>query len=979
MIPDLTKSPLTEEQNQTLVICPTRQEAVDLLAAAGFEPRTGAPFLFSNQRAECTLTLLDDAFDEVFKRAKVSPGAYQEVLVLLPWSWLRCTSTTGRADFSRSLNAALDKFQRILLNRLQVTTIILGGGTMSGFNHFCLRSLGKDHLSFYVASQLQPPAARLEALFEGLHARGTILATGYKNNGQGQQAAEVQRLSIDLTDLFLRLAPVANGFLDASSYQDPPVFGPLMVFGPARLHEWGALWEDARAAGGELARDSALALLPGLLGSEDTPRRLSAPSPRRVRRRRLLIWAALFLVFCLALTFTTLARVSYERNCRLLADINDTIRASDQAEPHQRGGLDPLLELGTVLKRLERMVAGQGSWLDGFGLEQATRLLPNTKKVFLTRVTGLIMSRTLTGLEEALAQLMEAHAAADAATRPNIRQRLDDLARLYNMFNAPHTLQVGFAARISSHIYMAQEGIPFAAEDQDRLRRILLCYFQVAQRDGLRIGPPDPTLARRVDALFAAGDRLLERLIRPCPEARHQASAATSKFLAMQRAIRQGGSAAFTTGEEVPDALTVGGITTCVVGRLAKAANGQGKQGADLASYPAKVVDRTAQATSRFLAKMRVRPVKNFSQLQLFMETLTRSPASLQVIVEYLEAVANAAQSPAAKAAPYPSQMQSALSSLHDRYRSIFTLTSKAFDEHGRRSGVQIYINQLGLIWSSLELYLQSRSPQDLLKAASVTREARRLTGLITSRLKGDLLPLRDLFLQPLDRIAAVLQTRAVASARQVWRDEVCVKLSTQVGDQFYKTPAGADALPEDLDALIGKGGQIWTFMNQNLSSFVERRGAAIRARTGGPAGFRKILSVLNSAAKIRDQLLTPTGGVRRTRIKVQIQAGSRAALTLCGKSLGPAQGGSPVNVTWPCSEDRVTLWEEQNGELVKLFSFSGEWALFRLVDAAHVEQRAGWRRLTFNAQGPGSRVTVRIQPAKSDSLLFKRPVLACG
>ena len=207
--------------------------------------------------------------------------------------------------------------------------------------------------------------------------------------------------------------------------------------------------------------------------------------------------------------------------------------------------------------------------------------------------------------------------------------------------------------------------------------------------------------------------------------------------------------------------------------------------------------------------------------------------------------------------------------------------------------------------------------------------------------------------------VAAMLQTVSQSSAQvtasgassslaDAWRSKVLPLCQAAFNRYPFIAGSAQDVPLDDFTHLLGPGGLIDQFFDQNLKPFVDttqtpwRWQAADNAKLGLSPGS---LAEFQRAAEIRDALF-PTGG-QQISVKFQLipqtldATLAQVSIEIGGQRLAYAHGPvEPMAMQWPGTggntQVRLTL-TPANGGPATVMENNGPWSLLRLLDDAHV------------------------------------------
>jgi len=225
------------------------------------------------------------------------------------------------------------------------------------------------------------------------------------------------------------------------------------------------------------------------------------------------------------------------------------------------------------------------------------------------------------------------------------------------------------------------------------------------------------------------------------------------------------------------------------------------------------------------------------------------------------------------------------------------------------------------------------------------------------------------------------------------------------LGDQFQQAvgsdcaqfitgryPFAPDARTEiplqNFGELFGNGGRFDTFNKQVLAKLIDTSGKTWRWKTGpgavaGPAG---VLQEAQAADDIRQMYFR--GGnlpeVDFTLLAPTLDAGiGKLAITIDGQKYEYQPGGAASGqMKWPGPQPgqvSISAWDT-TGTLLSTYAYQGDWALFRALQAAHLQKQSDLRYMaTFQFGGHAAKVVVQASNLKNPFLNTEVQRFRCG
>ena len=195
---------------------------------------------------------------------------------------------------------------------------------------------------------------------------------------------------------------------------------------------------------------------------------------------------------------------------------------------------------------------------------------------------------------------------------------------------------------------------------------------------------------------------------------------------------------------------------------------------------------------------------------------------------------------------------------------------------------------------------------------------------------------------------SAVTSNGATAQLQDAWRSKVLPLCQAAFNRYPFIAGSAQDVPLDDFVHLLGPGGLMDQFFDQNLKNVVDTTQTPWRWQAGGSAKLGlspDAVSEFQRASEIRDALF-PTGGttisVKFQLVPISLDAGlAQVSIEAGGARLTYAHGPiEPTALQWPGSNGatqvRATLTPAGGGAATVLEE-NGPWALLRLLDAARV------------------------------------------
>jgi type VI secretion system protein ImpL len=298
--------------------------------------------------------------------------------------------------------------------------------------------------------------------------------------------------------------------------------------------------------------------------------------------------------------------------------------------------------------------------------------------------------------------------------------------------------------------------------------------------------------------------------------------------------------------------------------------------------------------------------------------------------------------------------------------------------------GVDVYGDELELLRDALATYRDDETTAAALDARLVSAR-RRVDGLVVEQAPGA----RDFFervLRPPVEMASVTSSRAMAAAvGNAFCAAVVAPFSASLAGRYPFAPQGDDAPLDEVAQFYRPGGTLWSHYDAALASIAPRTGSrfglAARLDRGGGAPYgSRLPTFLERSQAITSGLFPPGASEPRIELDVRIHPTPGAAsvrLSIGGAVVDYRNGPETwTRVVWPGETPGggAQLEVQSARGLSERITQSGEWGLFRLVEAAtQIDARPGERTRTARWHLPGHDVDVIVdlRPVRSECALF--------
>ncbi len=183
-----------------------------------------------------------------------------------------------------------------------------------------------------------------------------------------------------------------------------------------------------------------------------------------------------------------------------------------------------------------------------------------------------------------------------------------------------------------------------------------------------------------------------------------------------------------------------------------------------------------------------------------------------------------------------------------------------------------------------------------------------------------------------------------------------------------FARDAAEEVTLEDLTRMLGPQGRLAKFVSEHLDRAIDRSGAAWKWREGSPLAKRfapTALSDFQRAAEIRQAFFAAGRETPGFSVSVTAPSTNRAKLEIDGTLVTSESSTAPATtIRWPAegSRQRTALVVTPSGGAPTVIERTGEWALFRLLDAGRASAdgtvatfTVGGRPLQYRFNSSGS------------------------
>jgi type VI secretion system protein ImpL len=237
---------------------------------------------------------------------------------------------------------------------------------------------------------------------------------------------------------------------------------------------------------------------------------------------------------------------------------------------------------------------------------------------------------------------------------------------------------------------------------------------------------------------------------------------------------------------------------------------------------------------------------------------------------------------------------------------------------------------------------------------------------------------------QAYERSTGTVRVELQDDLRNRYEQEVVGACREVVSGNYPFDPVSrTDAPIADITRIFGAAGTFDTFFRSHLETLVDTSQAPWRWKvdvTGAEVGgSRDILRKFEAARRIRDDLFSASQAGPSARFNLTPAYLDQKTLKLVvdvdAQRLEYSHGPRvPKQVSWPGQTAGAASVTFEDGAAVRpTREFKGEWALFRLLDTAHVEPESATRyQVTFQMAGHEARLVL-------DALSVRNPFGSTG
>ncbi|SUB62865.1 Uncharacterized protein conserved in bacteria [Plesiomonas shigelloides] len=290
-----------------------------------------------------------------------------------------------------------------------------------------------------------------------------------------------------------------------------------------------------------------------------------------------------------------------------------------------------------------------------------------------------------------------------------------------------------------------------------------------------------------------------------------------------------------------------------------------------------------------------------------------------------------------------------------------FINSNAALSGNGEQAPVIQEVNQkLTELYHYLELIVNANDPgQSALKAVQVRLGNKYADPVFALQQYARSLPapLNRWVGQIAEQSAALVVDMAMSSLNQEWQEQVIQPFTTLLADRYpFDLGADKDAPLSEMERFFAPGGTLDSFYQTNLKPMVDS--GLMSSEQGSPLQ-NELLKQLERASKIRETFFNAQGylEVQFALEPIELTANKRrSVLNIDGQLLEYAHGRrSKIPLIWPNTmrdgaESKITLVPANRENSPRSESFTGPWAMFRLMQKGELTQvNAG----TFDVRFP--------------------------
>lgn len=202
--------------------------------------------------------------------------------------------------------------------------------------------------------------------------------------------------------------------------------------------------------------------------------------------------------------------------------------------------------------------------------------------------------------------------------------------------------------------------------------------------------------------------------------------------------------------------------------------------------------------------------------------------------------------------------------------------------------------------------------------------------------------PLNRWVSQIAEQVSALTVNMAMSSLSQEWSDKVVAPFNEQLADRYPFDPqAEEDAPLSEVERFFATGGTLDAFWQANLKPLLD---AGMLESESGSEVQQELLRQYERAQRIRNALFNAQGNLEVHFVMEPIELTAnkrRSVMNLDGQLLEYTHGRrQKIPLVWPNAlrdgaESKLILVPDNAERSPRSISFSGPWAMFRLMDSA--------------------------------------------
>jgi type VI secretion system protein ImpL len=231
----------------------------------------------------------------------------------------------------------------------------------------------------------------------------------------------------------------------------------------------------------------------------------------------------------------------------------------------------------------------------------------------------------------------------------------------------------------------------------------------------------------------------------------------------------------------------------------------------------------------------------------------------------------------------------------------------------------------------------------------------------------------------PISWLTTTTLAVAAEESSNKWCSQVATPYLSRLAGRYPFRKDGKDAPLDDAAEFYRPGGLVDSFYEGVLKKDVQRSGGRyefVKSMGDAPPYSVGLLQFLRRASEIQSALFPPQSPDLKVDFAIHVRPAKNVAsttLTIDGETYEYRNGQEEwKQMKWPGPQkgSGASIRMKSKQGLVDVVEFSGDWALFRLIEAGQLTSWPGERAfaITWDAPNLEAKVTIDFKPARTDN-----------